>query len=173
MRPRLPFALLGLVAACAHMPSRPLESPVPVRRPSPQVTVEPASRIDVPCSNCESIPMSAEVMRAVEARITDLKVRGGDCLAYGRVLEASYKGGLITIRPYMWRVGTRLAAGEAKPSGEMTLAREIDSLNVGVRGIDDLTWSMEHEAVHIAFGIAPGVAEHAAEVDAHVRACRS
>jgi hypothetical protein len=171
MRSPLRFALLGLVAACAHVPSQPVQAPVP--RPSPQVIVAEPARIDVPCADCSSIPMSPEVKRAVEARIADLKARGGDCQVYGRVLEASYRGGLITIRPYMWRVGNRLAAGEAKSTGEMTLAREIDSLNVGVRGIDELTWSMEHEAVHIAFGIAPGPGEHATEVDAYVHACRS
>ncbi len=96
-----------------------------------------------------------------------------DCRAYGEVLDRSYRSGQITIRPYMWRVGTHLAAGEAKPSGEMTLAREIDSLNVGRRTIDELTWSMEHEAVHIAFRISSGPQDNEDAVDARVRSCRS
>jgi hypothetical protein len=117
--------------------------------------------------------MSDEVMRAVEGRIVDLDARGGNCRVYGQVLERSYRSGQITIRPYMWRVGTRLAAGEAKPSGEMALAREIDSLNVGRRSIDELLWSMEHEAVHIAFRLPSGPPDDEDAVDAHVRACRT
>jgi hypothetical protein len=57
----------------------------------------------------------------------------------------------------MWRVGKNLTSGEAKPNGEMMLAREIDSLNVGVRTVDDVLWSMEHEAVHITFDLASGI----------------
>jgi hypothetical protein len=101
--------------------------------------------------------MPADVTRAVETRIVDLKARGGTCSRYGTVLETSYRSGRIVIRPFMWRVGSHLASGEAKPNGDMTLAREIDSLNVGVRTVDDVLWSMEHEAVHIAFDLVSGV----------------
>ena len=70
----------------------------------------------------------------------------------------------------MWRVGSQLTSGEAKPNGEMILAREIDPLNVGVRTLDDLLWTMEHEAVHIAFRVENDVATDRA--DTYVRACR-
>ena len=122
-------------------------------------------------SDGEAIPMPTDVTRAVEARIAVLKTRGGDCSRYGTVLEHSYRAGRITIRPYMWRVGRNLASGEAKPNGDMMLAREIDSLNVGVRTVTDVVFSMEHEAVHIAFDLASGnefTEEHANQL---VRAC--
>jgi len=130
-------------------------------------------RADGPCTDCEAIPMPADVTRAVETRIVDLKARGGTCSRYGTVLETSYRSGRIIIRPFMWRVGSNLASGEAKPNGDMTLAREIDSLNVGVRTVDDVLWSMEHEAVHIALGITSG--EEASEVraDRYVRSCKT
>lgn len=159
------LAVIACAAGCAGRMAATLRGPVE--------PVSPAAHIDVPCASCAAIPMSDQVMRAVEERITDLGVRGGDCRAYGEVLDRSYRSGQITIRPYMWRVGTHLAAGEAKPSGEMTLAREIDSLNVGRRTIDELTWSMEHEAVHIAFRISSGPRDNEDAVDAYVRSCRS
>ena len=116
--------------------------------------------------------MPTEITRAVETRIADLKARGGDCSRYGTVLERSYRDGRIIIRPFMWRVGSHLASGEGKPNGEMMLAREIDSLNVGVRTVDDVLWTMEHEAAHIAFALASG--NEAAEEKANqtVRACK-
>ena len=78
--------------------------------------------------------MPTDVTRAIEYRIADLQTRGGDCSRYGTVLERSYRSGRITIRPYMWRVGQHLASGEAKPNGEMMLARvnrERDALHDG------------------------------------------
>jgi hypothetical protein len=72
------------------------------------------------------------------------------------VIEQSFRQGKIRMRPFMWRVGAQLASGEARPTGEMVLAREIDSLNVGARTLDDVVASVEHEAAHIAFDIAPG-----------------
>ena len=117
--------------------------------------------------------MPAEITRAVETRISDLKARGGDCFRYATVLETSYRRGRITLRPFMWRVGSHLASGEAKPNGDMTLAREIDSLNVGVRTVDDVVWSMEHEAVHIAFDLASGAEASEVKADQHVRACKA
>jgi hypothetical protein len=116
--------------------------------------------------------MPSDVTRAIEYRIADLQTRGGDCSRYGRVLERSYRSGRITIRPYMWRVGQHLASGEAKPNGEMMLAREIDSLNVGVRTVDDVMWSIEHEAVHIAFDLPSGFESSEERANATVRACR-
>ena len=117
--------------------------------------------------------MPAEITRAVESRIVDLKARGGDCSRYGSVLESSYRGGQITIRPFMWRVGSNLASGEAKPNGDMTLAREIDSLNVGVRTVDDVLFSMEHEAVHIAFDLASGNEASEVKANQYVQGCKA
>jgi hypothetical protein len=108
---------------------------------------------------------------AIEKRLSDLKARGGYCSSYAAALESSYRSGQITLRPFMWRVGSQLASGEAKPNGDMILAREIDPLNVGVRTVDDLLWTMEHEAAHIAFKIENGVTEDRA--DDYVRACKS
>jgi len=130
-------------------------------------------RADGPCTDCEAIPMPADVTRAVETRIVDLKARGGTCSRYGTVLETSYRSGRIVMRPFMWRVGSHLASGEAKPNGDMTLAREIDSLNVGVRTVDDVLWSMEHEAVHIAFDLASGVEASEVQADGYVRSCKA
>ena len=129
-------------------------------------------RAEGPCADCEAIPMPAEITRAVESRIVDLKARGGDCSRYGSVLESSYRGGQITIRPFMWRVGSNLASGEAKPNGEMMLAREIDSLNVGVRTANDVVWTMEHEAAHIAFDLVSGSEASEEKTNQTVRACR-
>ena len=113
-----------------------------------------------------------DVSRAVESRIRDLKSRGGVCSSYGEVLERSYRSGRITIRPFMWRVGETLVSGEAKPNGEMTLAREIDPLNVGVRTVDDVVRTMEHEAAHIAFGVTNGVDVRTDHANDYVSACR-
>ena len=123
------------------------------------------------CDSCATLPVDAEIVRAVEKRVAELKARGGHCSSYAAVLESSLKGGQITIRPFMWRVGSQLASGEAKPNGEMILAREIDSLNVGLRTLDDLLRSMEHEAAHIAFRVNNSfTGDHA---DDYVRACRT
>jgi hypothetical protein len=128
---------------------------------------------EIPCTDCEAMPLPGELTRVVERRIADLKARGGDCARYGSVLESSYRSGQITLRPFMWRVGTNLASGEAKPNGEMMLAREIDSLNVGVRTVDDVVWTMEHEAAHIAFDLASGNEASEEKANQTVRACKS
>lgn len=126
------------------------------------------------CIECEAaIPLSAELTRAIETRLSDLEQRGGVCSRYGEVLEQSYRDGRITLRPYMWRVGGRLVSGEARPNGDMVLALEIDSLNVGVRTIDDVVWSVEHEAAHIAFHITPDAELQEDRANRYVRACRS
>jgi hypothetical protein len=111
-----------------------------------------------------------DVTVAIEKRLADLKTRGGYCSSIGAVLESSYRSGQITIRPFMWRVGALLASGDGWPNGDMILAREIDPLNVGVRTVDDLLWTMEHEAAHIAFRIENTPNEDRA--DEYVRACR-
>jgi hypothetical protein len=54
----------------------------------------------------------------------------------------------------------------------MVIARDIDSLNVGVRGLDDVIRSAEHEAAHIALQIPSGDAGREAKVDERVNSCR-
>ena len=144
---------------------------------SPNVTegpnAAPGARSELACADCGAIPIPSEINRAVETRIADLKARGGDCSQYGTVLETSYRSGQITLRPYMWRTGSHLTSGEAKPNGDMMLAREIDSLNVGVRTVDDVIWTMEHEAAHIAFDLASGNEASEEKVNQTVRACKA
>ena len=132
----------------------------------------PSDAAEIECTGCTAMPMPSDVTQAIEHRIADLESRGGDCSRYGKVLATSYRTGRITIRPYMWRVGQHLASGEAKPNGDMTLAREIDSLNVGIRTVDDVMRSIEHEAVHIAFALPSGFESSEEKADATVRACR-
>ena len=133
-----------------------------------------APRGDLTCNGgCDAVPLPPELARAIETRLADLGVRGGVCSQYGAVLERSYRSGRITIRPFMWRVGAQLTSGEAKPNGEMTLAREIDPLNVGVRTVDDVIRSMEHEAVHIALDLRDGLEGGEDDANRYVRACRS
>jgi hypothetical protein len=72
----------------------------------------------------------------------------------------------------MWRVSGQLASGEGRPDGTMVLAREIDSLNVGVRTLDDVIWTLEHEAAHIAFSISNGADAEDDRANRLVRACR-
>jgi len=117
--------------------------------------------------------MPTEITQAIESRIALLKERGGDCNRYGTVLETSYRSGRITIRPFMWRVGTNLASGQATPNGAMTLAREIDSLNVGVRTVEDVLSSMEHEAVHITFDLASVTEASEEKANQIVRGCKT
>lgn len=166
-------ALLALAGAtaCASVGSSPSSA---FDATTPPASSPVAERGEPACDGCDgAIPMPTEVTRAVEARIADLKQRGGTCSQYGAVLERSYRSGRITMRPYMWRVGSHLASGEAKPDGEMMLAREIDSLNVGVRTVDDVLWSMEHEAVHIALNVPSGVEASEEQANGYVRACKA
>jgi hypothetical protein len=169
-------ASLVLLAAVACAPAHTTLSTSAVAPATADVTLrgyDQPPRDELPCFGCDSpaAPLSPDLSRAVESRIADLEARGGVCSRYGAVLERSYRSGRITIRPYMWRVGTQLASGEAKPNGEMTLAREIDPLNVGVRTVDDVVRSMEHEAVHIAFDIRAGLEGSEGDADQYVRAC--
>jgi hypothetical protein len=162
---RVPRAIASIVAtflcvACAHAPqvrrglaSTSVSSPVPT------------------CERCSPDAMAPEVTQAIEQRVADLASRGERCAVYGEVLERSYRQGRISIRPYMWRVGPHLVSGEANANGEMLLAREIDSLNVGLRTIDDLMRTMEHEAVHIAFNIPSRDESNEARVNAFMKEC--
>lgn len=116
--------------------------------------------------------MPPELAAALEARVAELKARGGVCAVYGTVLGNALAGGHIVVKPYMWRVQGNLASAEGESSGEMTLARDIDSLNVGVRTLGEVTRSAEHEAAHIALGIASGDEAREARVQEQVDACR-
>jgi hypothetical protein len=55
----------------------------------------------------------------------------------------------------------------------MMLAREIDSLNVGRRTVDDVVWTMEHEAAHIAFDLPSGNETSEDKANQTVRACKA
>lgn len=127
-----------------------------------------------PCADCIATALSADEARQLEGRIEALKQRGDRCAAYGEVLERSYRSGRITIRPYMWRVGSQLVSGEAHRDGAIFLAREIDALNVGRRSFDELVWTLEHEAAHLAFNLdAPFDRAPGDRADAVVRECRA
>ena len=157
------------VTACAPARHAP---PVAAFAPTPLVAfANDVPLRDVPCPTCSTTPLGPEVTNALEKRLVDLKARGGDCASYAAVLETSYRSGQITIRPYMWRVGSHLASGEAKPNGEMILARDIDSLNVGVRTVDDLVRTMEHEAAHITFKTSSGTEPTESRTNEYVKAC--
>lgn len=173
-----------LAAGCARrtpvasVPAAPLLQPTGEReRPAPTREGEAATRVTGPsdgaCDGCRVRPFTSGETAAIERRIDELKAKGGACATYGVVLERSLRAGQISIRPYMWRVGAQLASGEGHPDGAIFLAREIDSLNVGRRPFDELLWTMEHEAAHIAFNLdspldrAPGD-----RADAIVKGCR-
>ena len=127
----------------------------------------------VSCDSCSRLTLDVTIAAAIERRIVELRERGGDCARYGEVLDRSYRAGQISVRPYMWRIGGRLAAASASVSGTMSVAREIDSLNVGLRTIDELLRSLEHEAAHIAFGIeSPIDVEGPDRANDYVDACR-
>ena len=168
-------ALTGTVACTNRQVPAPAEAPAPLaERPSSTDAPAAASGTAAPiCRGCTTLPMPPELATAIEARVVELKARGGDCAAYGAVLEEALAGGHITIKPYMWRVQGNLASAEGESSGEMTLARDIDSLNVGVRALDDVLHSAEHEAAHIALRIASGDEVREARVEERVKECRS
>ena len=184
LRSFVSISALAVVAACASARGGTSTLPEPSGSLAPATvgTSGPSagaanSRVangsDVSCAECDAIPIPTEITQAVETRIAKLKARGGDCSRYATVLETSYRSGQITLRPFMWRVGAHLASGEAKPNGDMMLAREIDSLNVGLRTVDDVVQSMEHEAVHITFDLASGAEASEVKADQYVRACKA
>lgn len=168
------ITLAGLVACVPASSTSVTSALAPAAVVTPvRVNVEAPLRGEWTCDDCDAVPMPVELARAIETRLADLQSRGGACAQYGAVLEQSYRGGRITVRPFMWRVGTHLASGEAKPNGEMTLALEIDPLNVGVRTVDDVVRSLEHEAAHITFDLREGLEGGEDEANRHVRACRA
>lgn len=163
---------LGAAACAPRVATSPVSALAPTTiETSVREAEHRSARRELRCDDCEVSPPSPEIARALERRLADLEARGGVCSQYGAVLERSYRSGRITIRPYMWRVGTHLASGEAKPNGEMTLAREIDELNVGLRTVDDVIRSMEHEAVHITFDLRAGLEGGESDADRYVRVC--
>lgn len=139
---------------------------------APDVTTAPAPV--TPCEGCTASALTSTEIATIEKRIAELRERGEPCSTYAEVMERSVRGGQISMRPYMWRVGAQLASGQARPDGAMIFAREIDSLNVGRRPFDEIVWTIEHEAAHIAFSLdspldrAPGD-----RADAYVKACRA
>lgn len=162
--PRRPptLALLSgllLAAGCAHPPAAAPPAPV--------------AHAATPCADCVAPLSGAEVMNTLSRRVADLKARGGVCMAYGLVLEGSLASGRIVLRPFMWRIGARLASAQAMSTGEIDVAREVDSLNVGVRRVDDVVHSVEHEAAHIAFSIPSGREWNEALVDERVAQCQA
>jgi len=126
------------------------------------------------CADCVRTHLTADESLHVQTRIAALKLRGAPCATYAEVLERSIRDGRVTIRPYMWRVGHQLVSGEAYPDGAIFLAREIDPLNVGRRTLEDVVWTLEHEAAHIALKLdAPFDRAPGDRADAIVRECRS
>lgn len=125
------------------------------------------------CVGCAAEAAGDEVVRAVATRVADLKARGGACQAYGMVLEGSLANKRLVVRPFMWRVGGRLASAQALSTGEIDVARDVDPLNVGRRSLDEVVHSVEHEAVHIAFAIPSGAEWNEMQVNERVDGCRS
>ena len=164
--------LLAGVVVVATACARPRAPEVAPRALVAAQLVPPAARPLPSCVEC-SAPPTSELAAAIEARVADLKARGGECEEYGIVLEDALISGRIAIRPYMWRVQGNLASAQGESSGEMTIARDIDSLNVGVRGLDEVLRSAEHEAAHIAFRIPSGDPVREARVEERVNRCRA
>ncbi len=172
---RVALAVTGLAAAAACASAgaaASVSAPMPSGR-GENATGDASRTGEGPCADCGAASLPTDITRAVESRIADLKARGGDCSRYGAVLESSYRSGQITLRPFMWRVGSHLTSGEGRPNGDMLLAREIDSLNVGVRTVDDVLWTMEHEAAHIAFDLVSGNEASEDKTNQTVRACKA
>ena len=138
-------------------------SPAPFKMPAP-VDRAPVDYLEA--------PVPGELALAIESRVAELERRGGVCSVYASVIERSYRQGRIMIRPFMWRVEGRLVSGQATPNGDMVLARDIDPLNVGLRTVDDVLWSVEHEAAHIAFRIPNDEWAGVDRANRYVRECR-
>ncbi len=165
------IAATGLTACAGRTPAAltpPAPFVAPATRPAPALTV-----IDVRCDSCARVPLTPEVAEAIAQRVVELRRRGGDCQAYGAVLERAYAERRITLRPFMWRVGPNLASGMTAPEGELTVALDIDALNVGARTLAEVVESAEHEAAHLAFSWLTRDAAGEGEVDRRVRACRA
>jgi hypothetical protein len=160
---------LPMLGACApataavarpmlHAPASSALAPASVNRARP----DPAA-----------VPLPGDIAHAIEIRVAELSRRGGACAVYASVMKRSYREGRILLRPFMWRVEGRLVSGQATADGDMVLARDIDPLNVGLRTVDDVLWSAEHESAHIAFRIANDEVAGQDPADRYVRECRS
>ena len=160
-------AALASIAACAR-PSLPVSIvPFPASILA-EATTPAAATI---CAACALPPFASELKSALELRVSDLKNQGGACMVYAEVLEKSLSSGYITVRPFMWRVGASLTSGQAQPDGHIMVARDIDSLNVGVRKLQDVVRTVEHEAVHVAFSLQTGAGSQEPWVDEHLDQC--
>ena len=143
-----------------------------VSRTPPATSVRPAI-LEEPVVPDSAAPVFDEVLTVRSTqRVAELKNLGGPCAAYGSVLESSLQEGRVKLRPYMWRVGGQLVSGEARHDGAIVVARHIDPLNVGVRTVDDVIWSLEHEAAHLTFRIPNGGGAPDDGANAVVRSCR-
>lgn len=160
------LTLTVLLAGCAS--ARPVATTESLPGP---VAVNGPSGSDG-CENCPTAGLGTTLLARSTQRVAELKGRGGECAVYGGVLETSVLAGRVSVRPYMWRVGSRLVSGEARPNGDIVVAKDIDPLNVGVRTIEDVIWTLEHEAAHIAFRISNGEDAVADRANARVRECR-
>ena len=143
MQRLLSLLLPALLGACAL-----------ARTPSP-TAVNPAVLTSAESPVADSAASAVDRVLAVRStqRVAELKNRGGECAAYGSVLETSLLDGRVTVRPFMWRVAGRLVSGEARSDGDIVVARHIDPLNVGARSVDDMVRTLEHEAAHVAFRV--------------------
>lgn len=165
-------AIAALLSACAPVGRG-------VARVAPAPTIESAPRATAAaepapyCLGCTPPVAGEEIVRALTQRVADLKRRGGVCEAYGGVLERSLTSGRIVVRPFMWRVGSNLASAQALSTGEIDVARDIDPLNSGLRTLDDVVHSMEHEAAHIAMAMPSGLERNETTVNERVAACRA
>ena len=170
----------GLLAACAvrrapETAARPAVASrlAPADSPAAAVPAPAVAGGRADCAACGVSSMPAALDSAIEARVAELRARGGVCGEYAAVLANALENGRITVRPYMWRVEGNLASAQAEATGELTIARDIDPLNVGVRKVDDVLRSAEHEAVHLALRIPSGDVVREARVDEQVNACRA
>lgn len=165
----LALVCLPAIGACgsAAAPSRgALFSSIPS---TPLSVAAATHRSPVPSG---AVPVPGEIALAIVSRLAELEERGGVCSVYASVIERSYRQGRIMVRPFMWRVEGRLVSGQATPDGDMVLARDIDALNVGLRTVDDVLRSVEHEAAHIAFRIPNDEWAGQDRADRYVRECR-
>ena len=160
------MALFTWGCAVSRSPER-LATPVQVAQPN----AGDASNALAPAFPARAALDESLVVRSSE-RVAALKSKGGECATYGSVLETTLLAGRVSVRDYMWRVDGKLVSGEARTDGAIVVARHIDPLNIGVRTVDDILWTLEHEAAHVAFRISNGrdaIDDQANEV---VRSCR-
>jgi hypothetical protein len=136
-------------------------------------TASPTSdTADATCESCTEPAVDQALLVRSSERLVELKSRGGACAAYGSVLESSLSQGRVSVRPFMWRVDGRLVSGEGRSDGAIVVARDIDPLNVGVRTVEDMLWTLEHEAAHVAFRISNNRDAVEDRANQLVRGCR-